>query len=262
MKTLEQYAYGVSQADMRYAVRDAKRNGPNWTWLLTRPLGLSFAGRLRQAQRCPSWNVPEIVMIARYAQGIGCTQLARETGHSRFGLSSGMEFLGLLRSKADYLDGKKAKGDAVACVKALRQRLANAARSAIKGKREALKALRKRLFSARQAIRRNNVSLSTLKRRSRTTLWKRIKTGCADDVAIADYGATIPQIRKHIESLWADGMTWGNNSLHGWHIDHRKPCALFALNVREEWLKCFHYTNLQPLWATDNRRKSAKASWP
>ena len=40
-----------------------------------------------------------------------------------------------------------------------------------------------------------------------------------------------------------------------WHIDHIKPCAKFELTNKEEQLKCFHYTNLQPLWALDNIKK-------
>ena len=51
-------------------------------------------------------------------------------------------------------------------------------------------------------------------------------------------------------------MTWNN---HGkWHIDHRRPCASFDLTKEEDIKMCFHYTNLQPLWSTDNIRKRDK----
>jgi hypothetical protein len=51
-------------------------------------------------------------------------------------------------------------------------------------------------------------------------------------------------------------MTWEN---HGkWHIDHIKPGALFNLINIEEQKKCFHYTNLQPLWASENLSKGCK----
>jgi hypothetical protein len=67
-------------------------------------------------------------------------------------------------------------------------------------------------------------------------------------------GCTIEVCRQHLESQFEDGMSWDN---HGeWHIDHRRPCASFDLVNEEEQIMCFHYTNLQPLWATDNLSKS------
>ncbi len=42
------------------------------------------------------------------------------------------------------------------------------------------------------------------------------------------------------------------------HIDHIKPCAEFDLNNPEEQKKCFHFSNLQPLWAEENISKGAK----
>jgi len=67
-------------------------------------------------------------------------------------------------------------------------------------------------------------------------------------------GCSIDECRKWLEGKFLPGMTWEN---HGeWHIDHILPCASFDLTKPEEQLKCFHYTNLQPLWAEDNIRKS------
>jgi hypothetical protein len=64
------------------------------------------------------------------------------------------------------------------------------------------------------------------------------------------------QLVKHIESLFVDGMSWENRS--EWHIDHIRPCASFDLTDPAQQRECFHYTNLQPLWAEDNLRKSDK----
>ncbi len=68
-------------------------------------------------------------------------------------------------------------------------------------------------------------------------------------------GCTIPEVRKHIESLWEPGMTWENYGVTGWHIDHIKPLTAFNLGCPEECALACHYTNLRPLWAKDNTRK-------
>ena len=67
-------------------------------------------------------------------------------------------------------------------------------------------------------------------------------------------GCTPAELIMHLASLFEPGMSWSN---HGkWHIDHIKPCATFDLTDPEQQKACFHYTNLQPLWAVDNLRKS------
>jgi len=68
-------------------------------------------------------------------------------------------------------------------------------------------------------------------------------------------GCSIPFLKEYLQEKFTDGMTWEN---HGeWHIDHIKPCAKFNLLIEDEQHKCFHYTNLQPLWAKDNLTKSS-----
>lgn len=57
---------------------------------------------------------------------------------------------------------------------------------------------------------------------------------------------------KHIESKFQLGMTWKNYG--DWHIDH--IISLASANNEEELYKLCHYTNLQPLWALDNIKKS------
>lgn len=69
-------------------------------------------------------------------------------------------------------------------------------------------------------------------------------------------GCSIPEMKRHLESQFAEGMSWDNYG--DWHIDHIKPCASFDLTDPEQQRECFHYTNLQPLWAIDNLRKGAK----
>ena len=69
-------------------------------------------------------------------------------------------------------------------------------------------------------------------------------------------GCPLPQLQAHLEDLFTENMTWDNYG--EWHVDHIKPCASFDFTDDEEVKKCFHYTNLQPLWAKDNLSKGAK----
>lgn len=73
--------------------------------------------------------------------------------------------------------------------------------------------------------------------------------------AIKIIGCSIQFLKQHLESKFKQGMTWENYGQYGWHIDHIKPCALFDLSKEDEQKKCFHYTNLQPLWANENLSK-------
>ena len=61
---------------------------------------------------------------------------------------------------------------------------------------------------------------------------------------------------KHIEKQFTDGMSWENYG--EWHMDHIKPISSFDLTDEEQVKKCFHYTNIQPLWAKENLKKSNK----
>ena len=65
-------------------------------------------------------------------------------------------------------------------------------------------------------------------------------------------------LKQHLESQFKDGMSWNNHGVKGWHIDHIKPCASFDLTDPEEQKKCFHFSNLQPLWWIDNLKKKDK----
>lgn len=85
---------------------------------------------------------------------------------------------------------------------------------------------------------------TALKRKS----WR--KGGRTEQLLGADYKT----VKKYIEGLFKDGMTWEN---HGkWHIDHIVPLA--SAKTEEEIKKLFHYTNLQPLWAEENLKKHDK----
>lgn len=73
-------------------------------------------------------------------------------------------------------------------------------------------------------------------------------------------GCSVENLIKSLESKFLPGMTWGNYG-HGenkWNIDHVVPCSAFNLTEIEQQQKCFHFSNLQPLWQPDNFKKGSK----
>jgi hypothetical protein len=71
-------------------------------------------------------------------------------------------------------------------------------------------------------------------------------------------GCTIEQLWIHLEKSFKLGMTRENYGK--WHVDHIIPCVSFDLTKPEEQAQCFNYTNLQPLWASENLAKGSKIS--
>lgn len=71
-------------------------------------------------------------------------------------------------------------------------------------------------------------------------------------------GTDINGLKTYLQSKFSEGMNWDNYGK--WHIDHIRPCISFDLTNKEEQKYCFHYTNLQPLWAKDNLSKGGTFS--
>jgi hypothetical protein len=61
-------------------------------------------------------------------------------------------------------------------------------------------------------------------------------------------------LKEHLERKFIEGMYWDNRNK--WHIDHIIP--LSSAKTEYEFYKLCHYTNLQPLWAEENLKKSYK----
>jgi hypothetical protein len=73
-------------------------------------------------------------------------------------------------------------------------------------------------------------------------------------------GIDIKGLRAYLQSLFLEGMSWKNYG--EWHVDHIVSIKHFKDNYDMSdpaiQRRCFHYTNLQPLWAIDNMSKGAK----
>lgn len=98
--------------------------------------------------------------------------------------------------------------------------------------------------------------------RTRISQALRQQSGLKAKRTIELLGCSLNDFRIYIESKFEIGMTWGNwgkgKGRTVWHIDHIIPCALFDLKRPDHQKRCFHFSNLQPLWAYDNTLKGAK----
>jgi hypothetical protein len=119
---------------------------------------------------------------------------------------------------------------------------------------------------AHPEVRRRSLQTQMHKRhvRIRTRIRDRIgrairRAGCGQTLTGSNLrylGCTAHEACDHLESLFKDGMTWENYGRGGWEIDHVIPLAMFNLQDEDDRKRAFHYTNIQPLWAEENRKKN------
>ncbi len=95
-----------------------------------------------------------------------------------------------------------------------------------------------------------------IKTNLRTRLTKALKENWKSGKTLELLACSIKEFKKHLQNQFKPGMSWDNYGL--WHIDHKLPCAKFDLSKFKNQRKCFHFSNLQPLWAKDNLRKGSK----
>lgn len=82
----------------------------------------------------------------------------------------------------------------------------------------------------------------------RNRLRKAVVRNSKKSSAIILLGMTMEDFKSYLESLFLPGMSWSNYGSI-WHIDHIRPCSSFDMTIEENQKICFHYTNLQPLFA-------------
>ena len=134
--------------------------------------------------------------------------------------------------------------------KALRQRIAN--------EKWHRKPTSKARISARCKFRRENDINIKLCSILRCRLYQ-VARGCISHRgALLLLGCSIEQFKNHIQSLFKPEMNFSNHGKKGWHIDHIRPCSSFDMSDPVQRSVCFHYTNLQPLWAVENIKKGAR----
>jgi hypothetical protein len=98
-----------------------------------------------------------------------------------------------------------------------------------------------------------------VRKRIGDTLKHFIRTGRAVKAAKSEtlLGCTYADYVRYLESKFQPGMTWDNYGFgeDKWNIDHILACASFDLAKPIEQHKCFHYSNTQPMWQSENLAK-------
>ena len=121
---------------------------------------------------------------------------------------------------------------------------------------------RKRLNAKEREYRKMRRATSPLFRisiQARVSARRIVKMGAASPGRSgAALGCDYDKARRHIESQFKPGMTWGNYGRNGWHIDHVRPLCSVDVSDPSDVLSALHYTNLQPMWAIDNLRKGGR----
>lgn len=106
--------------------------------------------------------------------------------------------------------------------------------------------------NARKLRLKNNIN-TRITYNLRARLHKALHRNQKINTTIKLLGCDVNFLKIYLKNLFSDGMTWENYGK--WEIDHIVPCSSFDLSKPIEQRRCFHYTNLQPLWENDNIKK-------
>ena len=121
-------------------------------------------------------------------------------------------------------------------------------------KTDVFKQKRKKYISSWYANKYKNNSLFVLKARLRARIaWAFNQKKSHKTKETQKYiGTDWETCEKFIESQFLDGMNWNNK--HLWHIDHFFPISI--AKSYQQLKQLLYFTNLRPMWAIDNIRKS------
>lgn len=98
----------------------------------------------------------------------------------------------------------------------------------------------------------------TIRSNTRTALKRHLLKKSMKTVELL--GCSIENLKLSLESQFEPWMNWENHGNYNlkkktWEIDHRIPCDAFDLSKLEHQRACFHWSNLKPLDAKENRDK-------
>ena len=116
---------------------------------------------------------------------------------------------------------------------------------------------KRRLYNKKAKLKNKNNPLDILKRslRGRIYDWCKNKNIKKNNSLAKILGISFTDFKIYIENKFDQNMNWNNYGKY-WHIDHIKPLCL--AKTEEEMIQLNYYTNLRPLEALENLRKSSK----
>lgn len=119
------------------------------------------------------------------------------------------------------------------------------------------KANKQKVLAQKKSKKQQNPAFRLLENmRTRLSILIKTHKGIKEQKTVEYFGCTLVELLEHLESQFEPGMSWENYGK--WHVDHIIPCSSFNHSVTEEVKKCWHFSNLQPLWAKENLVKSNK----
>ena len=231
----------------------------------------------RAAQRSGTSSAP-LCVACLYRVGWGIKRIVRHTGCAKTTVHRFMRMHGLSDERT-----ASAKRDAANAIRSKRGEARKAAKDAERARKKAERAARpKKTDADRRAEslayyyahhdRNKQRTRAYMKRRyaesdpgSHFRIGLRLRARVANAIkqgggrkpgrTFEITGCTVQQLKAWLESQFYARMSWANYG-RAWHIDHIMPCASFDLTDPQQVRQCFHYTNLRPMWAKANIRKS------
>lgn len=88
-------------------------------------------------------------------------------------------------------------------------------------------------------------------------LYQTLNGKCRSAPFMSILGCSLKFFMQYLEKQFQPGMTWSNygNGINKWNLDHIIPRSKFDHLNPDEIKKCWHYSNIRPMWSSDNSRK-------
>lgn len=201
-----------------------------------------------------TWRNPiKECVCCLYTIGLGVKRISRTVGVAPSVAFRWVKKRGILDSRRSSTPWNKGRRDkSVLGGIALEKQAVLKRRAERKARHNTPEAVATRRLKQIQQYRKPKVRLrGALRARLRKVIKREHRSGKSVELV----GCSPDALMHHLQSRFKKGMAWNNYGTE-WHIDHIVPCSKFNLIDPAEQKRCFHFSNLRPLWAKDNLKKS------